>query len=106
MGWRSPSPPGRALTDLAIVAGYTVVLALLRTRSETASVLAGAPVDERWQAINLHALAAAGLVGAVVELGGFVVAEATGHDWSGFAIVAGTVGIAYIGGVIWFRSRL
>jgi len=98
--------PARALTDLAIVAGYTVVLALLRTRSETASVLAGSPVDERWQAINLHALATAGLVGALVALGGFVVAEATGHDWSGFAIVAGTVGIAYIGGVIWYRSRL
>ena len=82
------------------------MLSLFRTRSETASVLAGSPVDERWQAINLHALAGAGLVGAVVSLGGFVIAEASGHDWSGFAIVAGTVGIAYIGGVIWFRSRL
>jgi hypothetical protein len=97
---------GRALTDVAIVAGYTTVLAIFRTRSETASVLAGIPVDERWQAINLHALAAAGMIAAFMALGGFAVAVATGHDWSGFAIVAGTVGIAYIGGVIWYRTRL
>ena len=60
---------GRALTDVAIVAGYTTVLAIFRTRSETASVLAGIPVDERWQAINLHALAAAGMIAASYVLG-------------------------------------
>ena len=98
--------PGRALIDVAIVGGYTLVLALLQSRSETASVLAGSPVDERWAAINLQALATAGLVAAVVSLGGFVLAEVTGHDWSGFAIVAGAIGIAYIGGVIWYRWRL
>jgi hypothetical protein len=92
--------------DVAIVAGYTTVLAVFRTRSETASVLAGLPVDERWQAINLHALAAAGMIAAFVALGGFAVAVATGHDWFGFAIVAVTIGLAYIGGVIWYRWRL
>jgi hypothetical protein len=97
---------GRALADVAIVAGYTSVLTVFRTRSETASALAGIPVDERWQAINLHALAAAGMVAAFVAMGGFAVAVATGHDWFGFAIVAGTVGISYIGGVIWYRFRL
>ena len=94
------------MTDVAIVAGYTVILTLLRSRSETASVLSGLPVDERWQAINLHALATAGMIGALVALGGFAVAVATGHDASGFAVVAGAVGISYIGAVIWFRSRL
>jgi hypothetical protein len=96
----------RALTDFGIVAGYALALAFLRNRSETASALAGRPVDERWQAINLHALAAAGLIGALVALGGFLVAEATGHDWSGFAIVTGAIGLAYIGGVVWYRWRL
>ena len=96
---------GRAVIDVGIVGGYTLVLALLQSRSETASVLAGSPVDERWAAINLHALAAAGLIAAFVSLGGFALAEATGHDWSGFAIVAGVIGIAYIGGVIWYRWR-
>ena len=98
--------PARAITDVAIVAGYTTLLAAFRSRSETASVLAGSPVDERWHAINLHALAAAGLVGAFVALAGFVVAEASGRDWSGFAVLAGAIGLAYIGGVFWFRSRL
>lgn len=98
--------PSRAVTDVAIIVGYTLILALFRSRSETASVLAGMPVDERWEAINLHALAAAGLVAAFASLGGLVLAEVTGHDWSGFAIVAGVVGVAYIGGVIWYRWRL
>jgi hypothetical protein len=97
---------GRALTDVAIVAGYTILLALFRARSDTASVLAGAPVDERFESINLHALAGAGVVAGAVSLGGFVLAEVTGHDGSAFAILAGAVGIAYIGGVIWYRWRL
>jgi hypothetical protein len=96
----------RAFIDVAIVVGYTVVLALFRSRSETASVLAGLPVDERWESINLHALATAGLIAAVVSLGGFVAAEVTGHDWSAFAIVAGVIGVSYIGGVIWYRWRI
>ena len=98
--------PSRALIDIVIIVGYTLILALFRSRSETASVLAGLPVDERWEAINLHALAAAGLVAAVASLGGLVLSEINGHDGSGFAIVAGVVGIAYIGGVLWYRWRL
>lgn len=98
--------PGRAATDVAIMVGYTLVLTALRSRSETVSALAGRPVDERWQAINLRALAVAGLIGAFVALGGFIVAEATGHDSSGFAIVATAVGVSYIGGVTWYRWRL
>jgi hypothetical protein len=97
---------GRAVTDVAIITGYTALLALLRSRSETASVLAGSPVDERWQAINLRALAATGTIAAVVSIGGFAVAQATGHDWSGFFIVALAAGISYVGGVIWYRWRL
>jgi hypothetical protein len=96
----------RAIIDVAIVTGYSSIVAIFRSRSETASVLAGSPVDERWQVINMHALAAAGLVGAVVALGGFVLAQASGHDWSGFAIVAVAIGISYLGGVFWYRSRI
>jgi uncharacterized membrane protein len=98
--------PSRALIDVAIVVGYTAALAVFRARSETAGVLAGDPVDERWQLINMRAMATAGQIAGFVSLTGFILAEATGHDWSGFAIVAGAVGIAYIGGVIWYRSRL
>jgi len=45
------------------------------------------------------------MVGAIVALGGFVIAEATGHDGMEFAIVAGAVGLAYIISVVWFRVR-
>jgi hypothetical protein len=98
--------PSRAVTDVAILVGYTLVLTVFRGRSETAGVLAGQPVDERWQAINLHALAAAGMIGAFFALGGLILAEATGHDGSGFAIVAAAIGAGYIGGIFWFRWRL
>jgi hypothetical protein len=97
---------GRAVTDAVIVTGYTAILAFFRSRSETAGVLAGSPVDERWQVINLRALAAAGMVAALVSLGGFAVTEAAGRDPSGFLVVAFAVGVSYIGGVIWYRSRL
>ena len=98
--------PSRAVTDVAILVGYTLVLTVFRGRSDTASVLAGQPVDERWQVINLHALAAAGMIGAFFALGGLILAEATGHDWSGFVIVAAAIGAGYIGGIVWFRWRL
>jgi hypothetical protein len=102
----STGSASRAVTDVAIVAGYTLILTLLRSRSETASALAGLPVDERWESINLHALATTGLIGAIAALGGFAAAELTGHDASAFAMVAGIIGIAYIGSVIWYRWRL
>ncbi|MGA3029358.1 MAG: hypothetical protein ABSE58_01300 [Candidatus Limnocylindrales bacterium] len=70
------------------------------------STLAGRPVDERWHAINLRSRAAAGEIGAAVALGGLLVAEVTGHDPSGFVIVAVAVGLTYIGGVVWYRWRL
>ena len=98
-------PPIHALIAFAVVAGYGLALTLLRSRSETASALAGRPVDERWQDASLRAVAASGMVGAIVALGGFVIAEATGHDGMEFAIVAGAVGLAYIISVVWFRVR-
>ena len=97
--------PARAAADVVILVGYTAILALLRTRSETASALGGYPVDERWQAINQGALAAAGMVGGLVALCGFLIAEASGRDWSGFAIVGAVIGVAYIGTVVWGRLR-
>jgi hypothetical protein len=56
--------------------------------------------------INIRAMALACEIAGLATLAGFSLAQATGHDWSGFAIVAGAVGLGYIGGVIWYRSRL
>ena len=62
--------PDRALVTFSIVAGWSLAITLLRSRSETASALAGKPVDERWQAINLRAAAAAAQIGVWVALFG------------------------------------
>jgi hypothetical protein len=97
--------PVRAAIAFAIVAGYALAISAFRSRSETASALAGHPVDERWQAINLRAVAVAGQTGAFAALAGFLIAEATGHDGSQFAVVGAAVGLSYILAVVWFRLR-
>ena len=103
LAWRGV--PTRAATTFAIVLGYSLIVAMLQTRSETASALAGRPVDERWAAINVRALAISGQLGAFVALGGFVAAELTGADGSQFALVGAVVGFAYIGTIVWYRLR-
>jgi hypothetical protein len=97
--------PIRVAIGFAIVLGYAVVLAVLQGRSATASVLTGHPVDEWWTTINGRALAMSGIVGAVAALGGFIVAEVTGGDASGYALVAALIGFAYLGTIIWYRLR-
>ena len=59
------SPTGAAI-GFAIVVGYGLALRLLQSRSETASLLSGMPVDERWEFINNRALSLAAQVIAVV----------------------------------------
>ena len=96
---------GRASIAFAIVAGYALAVSAFRGRSETASAIAGRPVDERWQAINLRAMAAAGQIGAFVarrlHRRGSLRARR-----SQFAIVAAAIGLGYIGSIILFRWRL
>lgn len=57
--------PSRALIDVAIVAGCTAAMAVFRARSETAGALAWGLVDERWQLINLRAMALAAQIGGL-----------------------------------------
>lgn len=76
--------PDRALVTFSIVAGWSLAITLLRSRSETASALAGKPVDERWQAINLQAAAAAAQIGVWVALFGLFIAGALGAGRSRF----------------------
>ena len=98
--------PDRALTAFLIVTGYSLVIAALQGRSETASLLAGNPVDERWRLINERAAVFMALVGTAVSLGGFIAFEFTGRDATGFGIVASAMGLAYLAGVGWHRAHL
>lgn len=97
--------PYRAAVSFAIVLGYAAAVSVLATRSETISVLAGRPVDERWEHINLEATALALGVSGVVTLGAFLVAELMGRDPSAFAFMAAVMGLSYIGSVVVLRLR-
>lgn len=97
--------PAEALLAFAIAAGYALVVTLLARRSETAGALAGRPVDERWEHINLEACAWALGVTAIVVVAAFAVAEATGGDWQPYALVAVTMAVAYLGSLVIVRVR-
>jgi len=97
--------PTEALLAFAITAGYALVVTLLARRSETAGALAGRPVDERWEHINLEACAWALGVTAIAVVAAFAVAEATGGDWQPYALVAVTMGVAYFGSLVIVRVR-
>jgi hypothetical protein len=101
-GGRSPA---EALLALAIVVGYAVVVTLLARRSETAAALAGRPTDERWEHIGLEAAALAFGISAIVVLAAFVVEEWTGGASRPFAMVAGAMGCAYLGSLVFVRAR-
>ncbi len=97
--------PAQAAVAFAIVAVYAVGLGLLQPRSETASLLSGMPVDERWAWINLHALSLAAQVVAAVLVAAFLITEFGGGDATPYAWVGAVVAAAYLGGILWYRWR-
>jgi hypothetical protein len=99
------APLPAAIAILAIVGGYSLVLARLRTRSDTASLLTGAPVDERWELINQRALAAVAEVMAVVLVGAYIVSMAAGVDPLPYFWTTTVLGFAYLAAIAWFRWR-
>jgi hypothetical protein len=97
--------PWQAALTFAIVAVYALGLRLLQSKSETASLLSGLPVDERWESINNRALALAAQVIAVILLVAFLVVRFGGGDAMPYAGSLAVFSIAYIGGIVWFRWR-
>jgi hypothetical protein len=70
------------------VAGYALLLLVLQSRSDVASVLSGLPRDERWESINLRALSLAAQVVAVALVAAFLVTsfgsgDPTPYAWLG-----------------------
>ena len=99
------APPGQALVSTAIPAAYAALVTLVGRRSETVSVLAGRPVDERWEHINMEATAWSLGVSAIVVLGAFVVADASGRDWLPYAFMASVMAASYVGALAILRLR-
>ena len=98
-------PPWRAAISTAIPIGYALLVTIVGRRSETVSVLAGRPVDERWEHINLEASAWALGITAIVILAAFIVADATGGDWMPYAFMGAVMAVAYAGSLAVIRLR-
>ena len=98
-------PLWQAAPSLLIPVAYAGLIALVAGRSETASVLAGAPVDERWQLHNLQASAWALGISAIAALGGVVVTRATDGDPMPYILVCVVMAVSYVGGILIARLR-
>jgi len=98
-------PFWRAAISAVIPIAYAVIVTLVARRSETASVLAGRPVDERWEHFNLEASAWALGVTAIVALAAFVVADATSGDWMPYAFICAVMAASYAGSLVVIRMR-
>lgn len=97
--------PLRAAISTAIPIAYAVLVTLLARRSETASVLAGRPVDERWALMNQEAAAWALGLSAIVVVAAFIVTDATGGDWLPYAFTGAVMAAAYVVSLAVIRLR-
>jgi hypothetical protein len=95
----------QAAVTFAIVAGYAIALRVLQSRSDVASLLSGLPSDERWESINLRALALAAQVIAVVLVAAFLVTQFGGTDATPYAWLGAVFAVTYFGGLVWYRMR-
>lgn len=96
---------GSAVLGAAIPIGYAVVVTLLGHRSALASALAGRPIDERWEHINLEATAWALGISAVVVLGAVIVALAYGGQWQPYALIGAVMAAGYLVSLIVVQLR-
>ena len=97
--------PLQAAIAFVIVAGYGMVVWVLQSRSDVASLLMGQPRDERWESINLRALSLAGQVMAVALLAAFLVTQFGGSDATPYAWLGALLAVTYLGGILWYRQR-
>lgn len=98
-------PNWRAALSTAIPIAYAVLVTIVGRRSETVSVLAGRPVDERWEHVNLEASAWAFGATAIVVLVAFAITQATHGDWTPYAFMGAVMAAAYVGSLAIIRIK-
>ena len=91
--------------SFAIMAAYGIAVFALSTRSDIAGVLAGNAPDERYRAIDLRALAAAGLVLIVYVIAGFLWEQAHRRSGMPYTLMGAAAGLTYLGAVVYGRLR-
>lgn len=96
---------GSAVLAAVIPIGYAVVVTLLGRRSALSSVLAGRPIDERWEHINLEATAWALGISATIVLGAVMVTLASGGQWQPYAFIGAVMAAGYLVALIAVQQR-
>ena len=96
--------PVAGLGSLAIMTAFGALF-LFGGRSETIRGLRGDGRDERFQQIDVHATAIAGMVVITAIIVAFVVELAQGHDGSPYAWLGAIGGLAYVIAVAVLRWR-
>jgi hypothetical protein len=96
--------PGEGALALGVMVALGAVF-LFGRRSETLQGLGGPGRDERWERIDIHATALAGMVLICVIIGAFLVDVASGGDGNPYGLLGAVAGIAYIVAVAVLRAR-
>jgi hypothetical protein len=96
---------GQGLGSLGVMAFVAALFYFGARRSETLAGLAGPGRDERWEKIDIHATALAGMVLITIVIGGFLVEVARGHDGSPYGQLGAVSGVVYIASVALLRRR-
>jgi hypothetical protein len=96
--------PGSGLVSLGIMALAGAVF-LFGGRSETIRGLRGDGRDERFQRIDIHATAFAGIVVITAVIVGFIVELAHGHNGNPYSWLGALGGLAYICAIVAMRIR-
>ena len=97
--------PGQGAAAAAVMAVLAAVFFFGARRSETLAGLGGPARDERWERIDVHATALAGIVLVLAIIGAWLVEIAQGKDGSPYAQLGAVGGLAYILAVAFLRWR-
>ncbi len=92
------------LTCFGIMAVLAAIFAF-GGRSETLQGIGGPARDERWEMIDLRAVAYAGMVLVTVIIGGFLYEIADGQDGSPWSLLGAIGGLSYAISVAILRRR-
>ena len=95
----------RAIVSGGIPVVYGTLVSIVGRRSDSLSVLAGRPVDERAAHVNEEASTWAFGVTAIVVVAAVAWQIANRGDWAPYAAVAVVMAVAYVGSLALLQAR-
>ena len=95
----------RALLSGAIPIAYAAVVTIVGRRSDSLSVLAGRPIDERAAHVSQEASTWAFGLSAIVVVAAVAWQIAIRGDWAPYAAIAAVMATAYLGSLFVLQAR-